>query len=318
MQPPPDGLFHRLEQLATIISALPDELGDEEVVGLCRVLPPDTSRAMAAALAPHVRRGSLPFLKLTAAWIQRARQARERGRKVMLIPFNFPPDLYDLHKFSPCPVPNIYNLFSYGIRFTSWGLANAVEAMRTLVQVSRDRRQQGLYPAPQEVARCLWLYVGYYFDLWGLFNWMEQQGITYLHDALSLCMPLHYDTTSKETMLDSLAEAVFDYPMTRQMGAHTMSLAWMEDMVQHIQDLNANCAVFSGHHACKQTWSVFSKVKADIIQRTGVPVLCLQGDAWSRQMTSTSAVQEEIVAFVDSVVARKARRSERRRNKKVI
>ena len=106
--------------------------------------------------------------------------------------------------------------------------------------------------------------------------------------------------------------------MTRQMGAESMSVAWIDDAIDMAKMLDANCTIYCGHHACKQTWSVFSKVKADIIQRTGVPVLCLQGDAWSRQMTSTSAVQEEIVAFVDSVVARKARRSERRRNKKVI
>ena len=467
IEPPevPDGLFCRLEQLAGIIAALPDELSDEEVLGLRQVLPADTSRAIAAAFAPHVRAGSLKFLKLIARWIHQARRAREEGRRVMLIPFNFPPevilvfrsavpltcevlttlgvavlegqgerywdhatalglpdflcssstvelgsilsgrdfapdgiiqstagacdanskihefvslqlnipqffiekpadsgargrsqhrlyfrrfiseleqflgealdedhmcqvleqanratdlfyDLYDLHKFSPCPVPNIFSLFSYGIRFTSWGQPGGVEAMQALVQVSRDRLQRGLYPGPEEVARCLWLYVGYYFDLWGLFNWMEQRGITYLHDALSLYMPLHYDTTSKETMLEGLAEAVFDYPMTRQMGAHTMSLTWMEDMVHHIQELGANCAIFSGHHACKQTWSVFAKVKADIVKRTGVPVLCLQGNSWSRQMTSASAIQQEITTFVDSVVARKRRRADRRRQRK--
>lgn len=467
LQPTPlrDGLFTRLEELAGIITSLPDELTDEEVVGLQRVLPPDTAQAIGAAFAPRVRRGSLPFLKLVARWVQQARRARQEGRRVIMIPFNFPPevilvfkkavpltcevlttlgvavlegqgerywdfatslglpdflcssstielgsilsgrdfspdaiiqstagacdanskihefvslhldipqffiekpadsssrgreqhrryfrrfmselevflgetldedymrevldqanlatelfyDFYDLHKISPCPVPNVFSLFSYGLRFSSWGQAGAVDAMRAMVELGRERHARGLYPAEREVARCLWLYVGYYFDLWGLFNWMEEQGITYLHDALSLYMPRHIDTTSKETMLDGLAEAVFEYPMTRQMGAGSMSLTWMEDMVHFIQDLNANCAIFSGHHACKQTWSVFSKVKADIVRRTGVPVLCLQGDAWSRQITPASAIRREITTFVDTVVARKSRRAARRRREK--
>lgn len=462
---PRDGLFDRLEELAGIITDLPDDLSDEEVVGLQRVLPPDTAKAIGAAFAPHVRRGSVPALKLVARWVQQARRARADGRRVILIPFNFPPEvvlifrnavpltcevlttlgvavlegqgerywefatamglpdflcssstielgsilsgrdfepdgiiqstagacdanskihefvslqmnipqffiekpadatsrgkaqhrryfrrfigelerfldepldedhmrqvveqanlatdlfyeLYDLHKFIPCPVPNLFSLLSYGVRFSSWGQPGAVDAMRAMVDLSRDRLDRGLYPAPEEVARCLWLYVGYYFDLWGLFNWMEEQGITYLHDALSLCMPQHIDTTSKETMLDGLAEAVFEYPMTRQMGAGSMSLTWMEDMVHFIQDLNANCAIFSGHHACKQTWSVFSKVKADIVRRTGVPVLCLQGDAWSRQITPASAIRRELSSFVGGVVARKRRRAARRRRRR--
>jgi benzoyl-CoA reductase/2-hydroxyglutaryl-CoA dehydratase subunit BcrC/BadD/HgdB len=461
--PPRDGLFDRLEQLAGVITALPDELSDAQAEGLQRVLPPDTGRAISAAFAPHVRPASLPFLKMVSSWVQQARQAHGQGRRVILIPFNFPPEvvhvfrnavpltcevlttlgvsvlegagerywdhaislglpdflcssstielgsilsgrdfepdgiiqstagacdanskihefvslhlgipqffiekppdtgsrgraqhrryfrrfiaeleqflgeeldeghmrrvleqtnraadlyyeLYDLHKFIPCPVPNLFSLFSYGVRFTCWGKPEAVEVMQRMVDVSKERLERGIYPASEEVARCLWLYVGYYFDLWGLFNWMEQQGITYLHDALSLYLPRHIDTSSKESMLDGLAEAVFEYPMTRQMGAGSMSLTWMEDMVHFIQDLNANCAIFSGHHACKQTWSVFAKVKSDIVRRTGVPVLCLQGDSWSKHLTPASVIRDEIVTFVNGVVARKRRRGRRRRS----
>ncbi len=217
-------------------------------------------------------------------------------------------DLYELRKAVPCPVPNILSLFTYGVRFTTWGTRDGVDMMRKMVELSRERLEKGEYPAPQEIARCMWLYIGYYYDFCGFFNWMEENGITYLSDVLSLCQPMRIDTSSKESMLDGLAEAIFEYPMTRQMGADSMSLLWIEDMSHFIKDLGANCAMYSGHHACKQTQSVISQVRGEITKRTGVPVLCLTGDSWIRRMTPTSVLQEELSAFVDNVVVKKKAR----------
>lgn len=214
-------------------------------------------------------------------------------------------DLYEMRKAVPCPVPNIMSLFTYGVRFTTWGLQDGVDMMRMIVDLSRERLEKGEYPAPREIARCMWLYIGYYFDFFGFFNWMEENGITYLNDVLSLFQPIRIDTSSKESMLDGLAEATFEYPMTRQMGADSMSLLWVEDMSHFIKDLGANCAIYSGHHACKQTQSVISQVRAEISKRTGVPVLCLTGDSWIRRMTPISVLQEELSAFVDNVVVKK-------------
>ncbi len=451
-----EGLFERVESLVEVAMLLPHGMSDEEVEGLLRVLPPDTSRSMRALLCPRFRDVSLDFIKMLGGWVQELRRAKEEGRKVVLIPFNFPPEvvyifrnaipltsevmttlgvsvlegqgerywdhamglgipdylcssstielgsiltgrdfqpdiivqsapgacdanskihefvslhmgipqvilekpteatsrgrelhrryflalirrleemigeeldeermrgvleeanrasdlyyeLYDLRKFSPCPVPNIFSIFTYGTRFTRWGRPQATEMMRRMVELSRRRREEGAYPADEEVARCMWLYIGYYFDFLGFFNWMEERGITYLNDILSLCQPLHVDTTSRESMLAGLAEACFEYPMTRQIGGDSMSLSWIEEMCQFIRDLDANCAIYSGHHACKQTWSIINQVRREITKRTGTPVLCLQGDSWIRRMTPTSVLQEEISSFVDNVVARRKR-----------
>jgi len=116
-------------------------------------------------------------------------------------------------------------------------------------------------------------------------------------------------------MLRGLAQGAFDYPMTRQMGADSMTVAWREDMIHAIKDLDANVALYSGHHSCKQTWSVFARVRNEVTERTGVPVLTLQGDSWNRQMTPISVLQDKIGAFVDTVVARKRRRRRRRKPK---
>ena len=462
--PAGDGLFSRLVELTDILLKLPDQLSDHELEGLVGLLPPDTARAIGAVFVPRVREVSLPFLKLLGAWIQRVQRAKEEGKKVILIPFNFPPevirvfrgaepltcevlttlavatlegqgerywdhamalgipdflcssstvalgsilsgrdlqpdgivqatagacdanskihefaarflgvpqffvekpaasgqrgraqhrryfrrfmqelgefigeeldedrmrevmtqvdragtlynDLQDLRRLAPCPVPNLLTLYCYATRFSSWGTEEAVEVMRKMVELSTRRMQAGAYPADKEVARCLWLYTGYYFDLYGLFNWMEEQGISYLDDALALSSHPPVDLTSKESMLLHLAGTVWDYPMTRQMGATSMSATWMEDMVAVTRDLGATMAIFSGHHACKQTWSVFAKVREELTRRTGVPVLCLQGDSWSRRITPIGSLQQEISAFVDTVVLPRQGRKRRRRRR---
>jgi benzoyl-CoA reductase/2-hydroxyglutaryl-CoA dehydratase subunit BcrC/BadD/HgdB len=455
-----EGLYQRVENLVNVAMDLPYGLSDEEVEGLLKVLPTDTSRFLEAILTPRYRDVGLMFVKMLGEWIFETRNAKEDGRKVVLVPFNFPPEvihifkkavpmtsevmstigvvvlegqgerywdyamglgipdylcssstielgsilsgsdfepdiivqsapgacdanakihefvslymdipqvflekptdvtsrgkelyrryflafirsleeligeeldeeymrqvldkankatdlyyeLYDLRKFSPCPVPNIFNIFTYGTRFTSWGLQKGIDMVRSMIGISKQRLDKGEYPAPKEVARCLWLYTGYYFDLL-LFNWMEEQGITYLNDVLSLIQPKYIDTSSKESMLNGLAEACFDYPMTRQMGADSMSVAWVDDMAGFIRDLDANCAVYCGHHACKQTWSVINNVRSQIMEQTGAPVLCLQGDCWIRRMTPSSVLKEEIGSFVDNVVAKKRRRTRRK------
>ena len=216
--------------------------------------------------------------------------------------------LWELKKNSPCPVPNIFSYFIYASRFTMWGRPEAVRTMSILVEESRKRLEAGEYPAPEEVARCAWLYTGYYIDYGGLFNWMEEQGYTYLFDVLDLFFPEPISTESRQTMLDGLCDAARTFPMTRQMGAGSMSGAWIEDSVHLAKEMNANCGIFCGHHACKQTWSVISIVQNELMKRAGAPTLCLQGDAWLSGMTPMSTLQENIDEFVKNVVAKKRKR----------
>jgi len=90
-----------------------------------------------------------------------------------------------------------------------------------------------------------------------------------------------------------------------------MSMVWLEDALHTIGDMEANCAIFCGHHACKQTWSVISLLRTELMKRAGVPVLCLQGDSWSRTITPIGVIQGEIEEFVNNVV--RARRRKRAR-----
>ena len=64
-------------------------------------------------------------------------------------------ELWDLHKAVPCPVPNLFSLFTYAVRFTMWGTDEAIGTLQTMVDVSKKRLEERAYPAEKEVARCL-------------------------------------------------------------------------------------------------------------------------------------------------------------------
>jgi benzoyl-CoA reductase/2-hydroxyglutaryl-CoA dehydratase subunit BcrC/BadD/HgdB len=220
-------------------------------------------------------------------------------------------ELWDLHKHVPCPVPNLFSLFTYATRFTVWGTDEGVEQLEMMIETVKEIMEKGDYPAPER-ARSLWTYLPYYFDFMGFFDWMEKQGIVYLDDILTLCFPSPIDTKDSDSMISGLAEAAWNMPMTRQMGGDAISARWLDDITYAVNELGANCAIYCGHHSCKQTWSVFASVRNEIQKRTGVPTLCLQGDSWMRNMTPTSVLQEEISHFVDSVVDKKRRRTRRK------
>ncbi len=448
---PYEGLINRAYEIFSIVEALPERMSDEELEGILHVLPADLRSTMGAFMAPRVRSTSLKFFKMVKTWMDGAMNAEREGRKVFLVPFNFPPETaflfekawpvtsevlstlgvlslegqgerywdfamglglpdfacsanmievgsaltnsdftpdaiisdcygscdinsktheflarymdipllflekpvdnsergvnqyhkyffrlveemeeflgerldedrmrsvlakanraselyweyWDLHKFKPCPVPNLFSLTTYGTRFTMWGTDEAVEIMQSIVDTSKERLEKGEYPAGEEMARSLWTYTSYYFDMGGLFNWMEENGITHLGDGLDLVFPQPIDLTSRETMLRGLAETARNMPMTRQMGADSMSVQWLEDITWAAKELDADCCIYCGHHSCKQTWSGASVVRSELMKREKIPTLILQGDSWIKRMTPVSVLQELIGEFVKNVV----------------
>ena len=442
------GLIDRIGNLLDLIPRMPLVLSEAETAGLLKLLPPEAGQSLAAFFQPHVREAGLRFLRLISRWLGDARRAADQGKKVILVPFNFPPELvtafdnafpitteilttlaaaglegggerywdfmmglglpdhicssnsielgsmlsgedlhadaiisaapgacdanskihefashylgipqfilekpvddspegrrlydayfaqliqqledfldekltddklravlsranrcselywqlWDLHKPTPCPVPNIFSLMLAGTRFAMWGTDPGVEMMEHLVRVAQHRHREGV---PPQRARVLWAYTSYYFDLTGLYTWMEQQGYVHLMDALDLCMPQPIDLSTRETMIAGLVETNWNYPMNRQMGAPSMSRQWVEDMIYTARELRADCVVYCGHDACKQTWSVVSILRDELERRAGIPTLILHGDSWMKRTTPITVVQQELREFIENVV----------------
>ena len=121
------------------------------------------------------------------------------------------------------------------------------------------------------------------------------------------------DFSSMESMLRNLADTAFDYPMTRQMGASSISVKWLEDISYAARDLGADACIFGGVHACKHTLGTISYLRREMMKRSGIPTLILMGDVMDKRCLPMPMFQEEVKVFVDQVIARK--RQERRRRR---
>ncbi len=222
-------------------------------------------------------------------------------------------EFWDLRKAKPCPVPNIFNANILFLRSQMWGRDEAIELLEDMVVLSKKRLKSGEYTAPEEVARVYISYIFALFDLHGFFTWMEKKGIAILGDILGIHFFPPVDTSSRESMTRWLAEVAFDYPMTRQMGASKISLQWLEDIGFAVKDLDADCCVYIGHHACKHTAGSLTFLRRELMKQTGVPTLTLVGDSFDKRHTPMSMIQEEIDLFVDKVVSKKRRTTRRKR-----
>lgn len=459
------GLFDRVLAMLEVIRKVPDKISDQEAEGLVALLPPDVANTIKAVLVPRIRDVSIHFLKMIGKWVAEAKKAADDGKKVILSPFNFPPELihaFDnahpltsevlstlgvvalegqgerywdmamglglpdyicssntielgsmlgssdfnpsaiissapggcdinskIHEFvaryidipifhlakhpddsekgisqyrkntarlilqleefigekidekklrsvlekanrctelyhelmalasaKPCPVPNIFTLFLYATRFTTWGTDDGIENLERMVNLAKQRLKNKEYPAKKEKARCVWAYTSFYFDFMNFYNWMEEKGYSQLGDGLDLFFPEPVETTSMDTMIDGIAHSAANMPMTRQVGAQEMSVSWTNDVIHASKSLNADCVIFCGHHSCKQTWSVVSILRQEL-EKQGLPLLVLQGDSWMRTMTPISVIQKEIEEFIENVVERKSKSKRKVRKRKI-
>jgi benzoyl-CoA reductase/2-hydroxyglutaryl-CoA dehydratase subunit BcrC/BadD/HgdB len=449
-----EGLVNRACNVFSLLEYFPEDMSDEEVEGVLHMLPVDMTKSIRAMLAPRIRKTGIIFLKAFNTWFQRAREAKEQGKKIILVPFNFPPefvycfenaypltsevltvagiaalegqgerywdfamgmglpdylcssntielgsaltgadfepdavisaapgscdanskihefvaryigvpqflldkpvdnsqkgrrayynyfrhlvrdmeeflgeelnedrmrevlsraneatlmyyDLWELRKVRPNPCPNLFTLYAYGVRFALWGTDIGLDIMRSMIDTVKERMEKGLYPAEEEIARCFWIYTYYYWDWYSFFNRMEERGITVLGDLLGSFFFQPIDLSTRDTMIDGLADTCWEYGMTRQVGAESMSMQWIDDIAYWTSQLDADACIYCGHHSCKQTWSVFSVVRNEIMRRYKIPTLMLQGDSWIRRMTPMSSLDEQIDEFVANVLKRR-------------
>ena len=87
------GIIQRGLKLLGLIDQLEGVPSDAEMDGLLGLLPSDVARNLSALTASPYRETGLIFLDMLKGWLFAARDAKASGKKVVLVPFNFPPDI---------------------------------------------------------------------------------------------------------------------------------------------------------------------------------------------------------------------------------
>jgi len=213
-------------------------------------------------------------------------------------------EVTELKRHTPNPVPNYFNMNHLAAKLALMGTEDAIKFYETALDRCTARLKQGKHVLPEERLRLMFMYTGFYFDN-SIYSWFqEEMGVSYVLDVLIFLdhIPM-IDLTSKETMLNGLADINMNLPMTRQLkGSHNLHGGWVSDLLYYVERYKGDCLVFSGHTACKQAWGV-CRVVADAVQKElGVPTLRMEGDGWDSRITSMEVIQENIKEFIETLL----------------
>lgn len=89
-----DNAFERLLDILDLIYKFPDEVSDDELEGVLKYLNPDIRKTALAMLEVRETRSTeMSFSKKTISVLREARRAQSEGKKVVFIPFTFPPEI---------------------------------------------------------------------------------------------------------------------------------------------------------------------------------------------------------------------------------
>ena len=211
-------------------------------------------------------------------------------------------EINELKRAVPNPVPNIYTLLSYGMKFTMGGRKEAIPVFKAVLDSSKRKLKKGEGALPEEKVRALWIYTSIYFDPM-LIGWFNEVGMSILMDLTAWFPMSPIDTSNTDTMIDGLAEESLNFPMTRQMrGAWDDADGWAEDMVFLAKKLKADCCIFSGNPACKRAWGSLRLLSDRLKEDVGIPTVTLDADSWDGRITSMPVVKEKIEDFIEAII----------------
>lgn len=213
-------------------------------------------------------------------------------------------EIHELKRNVPNPVPNAFSGHFQGLKLTNPGTPQAVEYLQLALDVVKDRLKRGAHVKPEEKIRCMFMWVGYFFDSTLPFWFEEEKGVSYLNDLFTFhdFVPI-IDTSSEEAMFRGLAETMFNLPMVRQLhGGMDMPGSWVNDLLYYGETYKADCMVFSGNLSCKHVWGAYRLASDAVKRELGIPCLRLEGDSWDSRITPMSVIKQNLEDFFETIM----------------
>ncbi len=186
-------------------------------------------------------------------------------------------ELQELQRLKPSPVPVIFNLFIYALRFTMAGQQPCTDLLESMVVYARDRAAKGWsgLSTGEEKARALFVYIDHYAASIPLWRFLDGSGISHLGSILTKFYQKDvfyaenggYDTnlTDLDSMIDSLADQNSRLPMVKQIrGPFDAPNMWLEEALFLAQSMSADFAVYSGTPGCRNTWGNVKLITDDL------------------------------------------------------
>ncbi len=214
-------------------------------------------------------------------------------------------EIYELRKAVPNPLPAVFNLILFGTRFMAAGTPEATEVLKTMYDVTKERYKRGEGVLPEERVRAGFCYLSHFGGGGEFWRWFEHNGVSLVMEALALFNQHHYriDTSTVDTMLDSLADQSSNMPMTKQIrGPYDYPGQWYDDVVTVGKDLKIDCGIYLGTMGCKNTWGCVKVLMKRLEEDLGIPTLIIQSDSWDDRVTPWPSIRDQIEEFINTVV----------------
>ncbi|MBI5844898.1 MAG: 2-hydroxyacyl-CoA dehydratase [Deltaproteobacteria bacterium] len=220
-------------------------------------------------------------------------------------------EIQDMQRLIPSPVPGIYNLFIYAIRFTLAGLPQCTRLLEAMVKKAKENAKAGKpgNASGVENKRCLFIYIDHYAANLPLFNFLDGLGITHLGGILdrfyqddafySQGQGYKTETETLDAMIDSLAMQNSRLPMVKQIrGPYDSPEMWLEEVTKLAKELSADLTIYSGTPGCRNTWGMVKLIVSDL-EKMGLPTHVIASDAFDDRVESWEATRHRLEEFFE-------------------
>jgi hypothetical protein len=222
-------------------------------------------------------------------------------------------EIYDLARLKPCPMPPIFNLFLYAGKLHMPGRKSFTTVLESMLADVRRNAEAGRAgtSSGKEQARLLMCYIDHYTTDGRFWQWVDSQDIslmptlifTFFNKGVNYAegredQTYEIDTSTMNTMLDSLADINSHMPMVKQLrGPYDAAGQWREDLFFMTRIMQPDLAVYLGSMGCRNSYGVNKLIERDA-ERSGLPTLLLFADAFDDRVASWDFCMDKMNEFM--------------------
>jgi len=209
--------------------------------------------------------------------------------------------LDELRQQIPCPFSSMEMYLDGGALIQFAGLSKIAEYYKTRYEDTKAKLDRGERRDVKEKIRVVWAYGVYIADL-NVFSWLEEK-----YGAVSInCMNFNWvvkpteDLSTYDSMLRGLAEKATLMPMNREV--HGPIENFLEATIDLCKRNSADCAIITGHVACKSNWAVYKLIKDKLEEELGIPLLVFEVDLFDPRLIDPDGVKVKLEEFFETRV----------------
>ncbi|MBC2715169.1 MAG: 2-hydroxyacyl-CoA dehydratase [Desulfobacteraceae bacterium] len=202
----------------------------------------------------------------------------------------------------PCPDTGWHAIID-SAALTMLGQPYALDFFKANYEIVKGRvdRGEGVIPEGKEELRCYW---GWGFNGYDLhfMDWLEDEyGATWTGCSLSYIPKFVglVDTTNMDTMIESLAWRMFNWPMSRQ--GMSFSELWVNDTLSAARELKADCLMMGTHRSCRHFWALNKILSDRVTDELDIPSLRFEFDLFEHRFTPDSELKKITGDFLSSL-----------------